>query len=357
VTRYLVTFEPLDSWFFRDGTPFGEGITIATGIHGVFPPPVSTLQGALRTAIAEANGWPLDQPLTWPYDWGRADRPGPLTIMGPLILTPDGEYRWPLPRVVWADSRGELSRLAIGPSELSDLGVRRLPHWKPRHRLVDGWVSVADLSRLLSDPLAVPSMVVSNSELFRSELHVGIQRARQRVVDGGLFVVHHARPEPGVRVAVVVEGIPDAVYLPDRVVVRLGGEGRPAVVTVRTAPPSIWPTCPALKPQGDHIRYFVSILTPLQVHPDGLPLLGGPTDRFGRVASASVGPPLRMGGYDLQERAPRPLATYLRAGSTWFLEAPIEVAERIQAVHGRPTGRRPELGEGLAVVGRWEDAK
>ena len=51
-------FDPIDSWFFRDGTPFTTNSTPQEDVSSLFPPYPPTVVGALRAALALEKGWP-----------------------------------------------------------------------------------------------------------------------------------------------------------------------------------------------------------------------------------------------------------------------------------------------------------
>ncbi len=356
MSAVVFTLEAVDSWFFRDGTPFGEGIVVSTGIRGTFPPPVQTLQGAIRTGLALANGWPIERPLDWPHDFGSPDGTGPVQFVGPFVVAASGEALWPVPRIVWQDVPGERrTRLMLSSSHITDLGVRRLPRTRRGERLAGGWVSADELFRLLADPWAVPDRIFLADDLYHAELHVGVQRQDRRVKDGGLYVVHHARPLPGVRVGLVMRNCPAAVAVPERMMVRLGGEGRAAAVVATHTSADPWPARPELLSSEGVVRYFITLRTAAGVPSDRRLAVEGPAAAPGHVVSASIGTSGRVGGYDLQARAPRPLRAALPAGTTWFMEADAVQLPAVHALHATSAVGRRELGEGWMVVGRWEE--
>lgn len=351
----VFALEAVDSWFFRDGTPFGEGIVVSTGIRGTFPPPIQTLQGAIRTGLALANGWPIERPLDWPHDLGSPEGSRAVQFVGPFFVAESGEPLWPIPRVVWEDVRSQRRRLTLSSPHTTDMGVRRLPHARRGERLASGWVTSSELSRLLMDPWAVPDRILVAEDLYRAELHVGVQREDRRVKDGGLYVVHHARPFPGVRVGLAMRDCPTDVRVPDRMTVRLGGEGRAASVVATHPSKDPWPARAELVPSEGVVRYTITLLTDAGVSSDSSLALEGPAAAPGHVVSASIGASGRVGGYDLQARAPRPLRATWPAGTTWFMQADAVQLPAVYALHATSAGGRRELGEGWMAVGRWEE--
>src|SRR5690554_4914133 len=79
-------FSLLDTGFFRSGQPFHAGEGGYNRIIGHFSPPMSTLQGAIRTALAAARGWRPLQSSKLPDGLGDADSLGLLSLRGPYLL-------------------------------------------------------------------------------------------------------------------------------------------------------------------------------------------------------------------------------------------------------------------------------
>ena len=126
---------PVDAWFFRDGRPHNEKEANQADVVSVFPPPARTLSGALRAALARANGWTgrgsWSQPLNRAFGSGPEELGG-LQFTGPLLILND-EALWPLPRhVLGRVGCGENwePRAFLRPAEAAtacDAGDIRLP--------------------------------------------------------------------------------------------------------------------------------------------------------------------------------------------------------------------------------------
>jgi hypothetical protein len=97
----------IDTWFFRDSTPFHMNDSPQTGVVGMFPPYPATVAGAVRAALARQAGW--DGQARWrdelvavlgdgPADLGR------LQITGPFLC--DGAPAFPVPRHVVGSCEG-----------------------------------------------------------------------------------------------------------------------------------------------------------------------------------------------------------------------------------------------------------
>ncbi|NMD34198.1 MAG: hypothetical protein GYA84_09475 [Firmicutes bacterium] len=75
MNRQCWDFTLLDTGFFRSGQPFHAGEGGHSRIVSHFPPPMRTLQGATRSALATARGWrpgqgkgcpmSLEMPTAW----------------------------------------------------------------------------------------------------------------------------------------------------------------------------------------------------------------------------------------------------------------------------------------------------
>ena len=120
-----VQFVPLDTWFFRDGTPFTAQSAPQEDVGSLFPPYPPTLVGALRAALARANGW--DEAGRWPPELCEVLGDGPedlgvLSFAGPFLLR-DGQPLFQAPRHLLGASRevggarrGSCGRAAPSPA-------------------------------------------------------------------------------------------------------------------------------------------------------------------------------------------------------------------------------------------------
>ena len=91
--------EPLDTLFFRDGTPFAAESSGPAEVGGLFPPHPASITGALRAALARSNGWTgaggWSDELTEAFGSGPNDL-GLLSFTGPFLLR-NGEPLFPAP--------------------------------------------------------------------------------------------------------------------------------------------------------------------------------------------------------------------------------------------------------------------
>lgn len=390
-------FSALDTWFFRDPSPFQQGEMGARVPESLFPPPISTLQGAIRTALAQLRGWRgargADKGTDWPAELGDADRLGVLQLYGPYLQI-EGRLVFPAPAILFGkrERRGDsgdwhwtLTRLVPGdavPCDLNPDGVCLpvLPEAVRGGEVVEAFLTREGMEAVLSGAQPLDSALVAchlrlPEELWAGEYRVGIglERRTRRASDGLLYTVRHVRPRPKVDVVVFVDGIPEDWTVPERLAVPLGGEGRAAAVEVRPCPGGVaadLPRMPELVEDGDHVYFTVTLLTAgwyEEKDADGSgtkrAVKQGPPDVVERVPGATcvtacVGKLVPVGGWDLRRPGPRPVVPLVPAGSTWFFRAPRSSAAAVADLHGRPSGPEPRqaYGYGQMVVGTWMPA-
>lgn len=376
--------EPVDTLFFRDGTPFTADSAPQDGVDSLFPPHPPTVAGALRAALARANGW--DGQGRWPEDICRVlgdgwDDPGTLSIDGPFLLRGDEPlFRAPrhLVGVTGASGWRPRALLRPGPATLCDLGdAIRLPE-APRSteeimslEVGDGhWLTRAGMQAVLRGQCPHENQVVERRALWRAESRIGLERQRETrtAKEHMLYSSTHVRltlgrPRPqrpgrrdDVALGARVSGVPKSWTLPDGGLVPLGGESR--LVECHR-----WSVDPALATPRDEIvasgRAAVIALSPLDldgaVDESGLSLAvpgGGDVE----IVSACLDRPLRIGGWDSLTRRPRPLRSVLAPGSVLFCEAaePRRFIETMTGGTGLPSlGRRQAFGFGAVALGIW----
>jgi CRISPR-associated protein Cmr3 len=350
MSRTLVTFEPLDSIFFREARPFnaGEG----GFLDSQFPPAAQTLSGAIRGAIGEASGvdWTKKQDVERLL--GTADEPLH-KFAGPYLIE-NGRRIYPVPLNLHYSKKVEKwARLLPSGAESefeTDMGKLQLP--KPMETLEgakpveEGWLDAANLQRVLKGEL--PESCIPAKDIFVREPRVGIGRNNQKAIvnEGQLYFTRHLRLCDGFALGMCVEGTP----LPVDGIVRLGGEGRLARITTGAQPDPL----DAPKPNGTEQGLILTLLT----HGD----FGGNTEpdwsaidpSLMRI-TACVGKPVREGGWDYAQKKPKPLKSLVPAGSCYFVKVNAGNLQRvITALHGKSIGQRTQFGYGEIAVGLWK---
>jgi CRISPR-associated protein Cmr3 len=363
---------PIDTWFFRDGTPYDKDASPQAGVAGVFPPYPPTVAGAIRAALALHNGW--DGRARWSRDIEAVlgdgpDNLGRLRITGPFVLH-RGVPVVPMPRHVLGRS-DEVGRwlpegmLRPGASGVqSDLGAMiRLPEIAPGFDdtaslvpVPGHWVTGAGLGRILRGEVPGSADVVRQDDLWVEELRVGITRdaSSRTVKENALYSARHVRLRASVSIGVEVDGVPTGWRTPAGSVLALGGESRIAEC-------DHWRTSVAVDldvPVGEARTIVLVALTPVLLGQGAacgrleLPIRGV------RIVSACADRPLRIGGWDSLRRAPLPLKNALAPGSTLFCEVE-HVDELRKELRGGllRIGASTSAGFGLCAVGNapaWE---
>lgn len=365
-----LVIEPLDVLLFRDGKPFSAGMDHLA--RSVFPPFPATIAGLVRSRLL------LEARLDWQAarerfgDFGSPDSYGGFRMEGLFLRKGDTDFV-PVP----GDVVNEKGRLGPGvlkvirplkrggaPPVASNFPDDRLLYlWTPAGGPVDsatGFVSLEELFGrcLLGEP---PTRTVEEEEFVRREPRtgIGVNPSRRTAEEGRLFTVGFLRLLDGTGFHVRFSG----VMWPGRSGVdTLGGERRPVRWSVldQWAAPAVAPVEAKVRSSG---RFKIVLLTPA-VFETGW----GPGPRFEASVSdfgveveligAVVGRPVRVGGFDLANRRPKPMRPAAPAGSVYFYEVRNGDPARLAGTWGMRciADRDWEAGMGLSVLGGWDYA-
>ena len=367
-----VKLEPLDTLFFRDGTPFFAGESRRGSIKPIFPPHPPTVVGALRAALARGNGW--DGKGSWSdcsEDVGKTLGDGPddlgkLSFDAPILLR-DGQPLFRAPRhLLFKDNSKPTALLRPGDSVRCDLGDVRLPTLPKklpgdvkRNDLDTGdnlWLTAEGMNAVLRGSVPSDKDVISDMCLWKSEYRVGLGRNRETrtAEEGMLYSANHIRLRRDVSLGARIHGLPDDWKPPLGDLLPLGGEGRLAAC-------SGWEGELGIESpfQNEDIpnELTVTALSPLDLDEaahDGrqstIAELGN-----GKVVSACIDRPQQIGGWDTRKREPLPLRSALPAGSVLFCEISDTGAfeKLLQKNNGiARVGRKTNGGFGLVALGR-----
>jgi CRISPR-associated protein Cmr3 len=358
----LWMFKALDTFFFRDASPYNAGEGGQTGARSMFPPLMSTLQGAVRIVLAAQRGWAPEQPEKWPAELGTPGDLGQVELRGPYLFKGE-KLLFPMPLHVLhkedpAGGEGAYTRLQPGEVVECDLGRARLP--VPRNILTgakpleDAWLDVEGLSAILNGGLPGGEHVYRAGDLWWEENRVGIERDRKSrtATEKMLYSCVHVRPHKDLTLAVPVGGVPEDWHPGDTRVVRLGGEGRYARVEVSRRDVQL-PPAPEIKPAGGVVRFTVTLITPGRYVDTEKVIRHGPPYIPGECVSACIGKLQAVGGWDSEHCRSRPAEPVIPVGSTWFFEAEKSKLAEIRSLHGKTDGTA--WGYGQLVLGRWEE--
>ena len=362
--------QPVDTWFFRGGTPFTMGHTPQENVGSLFPPYPPTVAGAFRAALARDNGWSGHG--TWPREICEVLGDGPedlgaVSLDGPFLLR-GGQPMFRVPRHVLGVSGGSRWKpnvfLRPGVPVPCDLGDEvRLPEMpgampdEGKLKPGDGyWLTRDGIDSVLHGRLPTDGDLVPDSCLWSDEPRIGLERdaGTRTAREGMLYSTRHIRPRRGISLGVRIGGLPGGWTLPVGRLLTLGGEGRLAECREWKGEVAFDVPFAEIEASG---RVVVVALSPLDLPCDVLSG-GRPLDTLGSacVVSGCVERPQRIGGWNSTERRPLPLRSVLPPGSTLFCEIanPDRFAEAVSASDGLARiGLRQEWGFGLAGLGVW----
>lgn len=385
-----LVFNATDTLFFRESRPMesmGE-------LQSVFPPPVRTLAGAVRSLIGEASGvnWQdYEKNTTHPLRKmiGFSDDLGALKFQGAWLAW-NGERLYPAPLHLLKKDK-KLFQLSLSKKTTwSDLGLAvRLPKLpegdepKGSKPLENAWLSLAGLEAVLAGkepslekptvekPHIKPQVYFAN-DLFERESRLGIARDNdlRTVKEGMLYQTQHIRPRAALSIELDVNGLPET--MPPNAIIRLGGEGRTASVQASPYADRFPKAAVTAKTKG----LMLCLLTPLptqQTGKDWQPLPGFTREERAEqtvwvgtingialeLHGAITGKTLREGGWDMAKHQPRAVTSLIPAGSVFFCTVKDgDTQAAISALHNQhiqQIGKLTAYGYGHLAVGIWND--
>ena len=378
-SRSNLRFSALDTWFFRESRPM-EALGGAE-LVSVFPPPVRTLLGAVRTAIGDANGVDWHQfkdnaALQAQIGYGSDDF-GALSVVGPWLSLAE-QRLFPIPCFVVRQQSTELARMRIGKpiqSHLSVMPVRLAETAGPGRSkpLEQCWCTRENFEQLLNGKLLDPAAIYRNAQLYQQEPRLGIARdVTRRITDEGkLYQTKHLRPVADLVIEIELTHN-GQTELRDSLL-RLGGEGRLAHVRVSAVADNS-SLNEVLKPPvvtSDTCGLILILLTaarfesqgnsdwlPKELQPavqDGAQVWQGTINGVELTLHAAVlGKAQREGGWDMAARKPRAVQSLIPAGSAYYVTVNGNISHAIEKLHGATIGEDQVLGRGLLACGLWQ---
>lgn len=373
-----LVFKATDTLFFRESRPMeaqGE-------LQSVFPPPVRTLAGAVRTLIGNHMGvdWSLfnDKPTDPTCQnlrkiIGFSENLGELSFQGAWLMHAN-QRLFPTPlHLMKRDSAEAFTKLCLDKESIwCDLGKKvRLAKLEDKDRgakaLDNTWLSQAAMQAVLNGELPKFTDLKEAKDLFERESRLGIARNYQTrtVREGALYQTSHIRPDRLVSIAFDVNGLPED--FPKQSLLRLGAEGRSASVELTETKQQVLQI-----PKGITKKFALYLLTPLQrgdtSKDEPLPTFkkqeGECTYWQGEINSVALklygaitGKMQREGGWDMAKHEPREVTNLIPAGSVFFCELVDQknAEEALKKLHLKQHGAMTEYGYGQFAVGIWKD--
>jgi CRISPR-associated protein Cmr3 len=409
-------FSATDTLFFKESRPMD-----ATGeLQSIFPPSMRTLTGVIRHWIGAYEGinwkeFKQEKNKAWHKMIGDPNQPDDL---GQLHFTGCWIHK--------ENQQGEQQRLYPAPLHLMqkenklfalqiseqgyycDLGknirLAQLPHVKKEQEdevkgskpLANTWIDAETLTTILhaNIPPFDSEHFFSESDLLTKESRIGIVRDVKTgtVIESMLYQTQHLRLSKGVSLAVDVTGLPlELIKQPGNRIIRLGGEGRMAHLSIRDKTDTL--PCfdkerlvPEKTKKGQVKRLvekivnqakgvMIYLLTPLLIYQNkeqwqplpNFTLYEGKTSHWrgelqGKdqrikliLHSAITGKMLQQGGWDAANHCPRKMQSFIPTGSVFYCESEeLNLLKTIEQLHGSQMGELQHYGYGQIAVGIWK---
>ncbi|MGB9780804.1 type III-B CRISPR module-associated Cmr3 family protein [Caldanaerobacter sp.] len=364
------SFEALDTFFFRGGVSFHAGEGGYSSVQSLFPPFITTLQGAIRYSLAIKKGWTPEKPDLWPEELGDSEDLGKIQFRGPYIFYKNKPY-FSTPLLLLKKDKDFL-RLVPGSKVRCDLGEVRLPfiagEGGERYKVIEGeYISREGIQKVIQGGLPNEEDILPRDKVYFNEPRIGLERSDETrtAKEGHLYYVVHVRPEKETSLGIYVGGIPDDWDISGIKAISLGGEGRLARVEINEElPEKVLPSFPQIYPDKDgKLRFFALLITPGWFEKLDTVILQGPPEIndeiHSKAVSACIGKAQYIGGWNLKEQEPRPLVPVLPPGSLWFYEVENRegIKEKLRQLHGQCLGEKRNYGFSQIIIGRWEEIR
>lgn len=352
-----IFIRPLDTVFCRDGRPFiaGEG-TVAKSI---FPPMPSTFYGAIRTAILAENNKTFSgfhrqkEPYSDLPEVGTYGHFGSLEIRGPWIATKNKvadsfRYYFPLPANLVQDKKNKRDELFTLKPDGNDISTAEATDLCESISLLQGpegviiknpkgyLINIEGAKKILAwnKSISFKNDLKSSDDSFRMSYQIGLARSfgARTAEEGKLYSAGHyqtasfSKDLPGFMLRVMGSG-----NLPERGILKLGGESRAAVYEIIKDRPF---NEPIFEDTAEWIaknnRFFLWLLTPA-IFPHGyLPSFIDQASMKGklsginlRLAGCQLGRKQYIGGFKMKKGSGGKSKNGYRAvpsGSVYFFE-------------------------------------
>lgn len=339
----VIALNALDTLFFRDGKPFSMGEE--TWANGLFPPPLSVLYGALRTAyfsehigelkLANEEGDPTSElriNFSAYHAEGKYFYPCPLDIVQKKERKSEREPEFSLLELV--------ERQADCFSSLYGVDLPMQLQSQAQVEEASGLIDEISLNEYLQSS-SVPPDLLNTDNFLQDEPKVGIGRNdRTGASDEGMLYRVGMKRMHRLRLAVGYSCLTLSGTL-----MRLGGEGKSVSVSELTEKPNVQEPEPFPK-TGDFFKLYLA--TPAIFKEGWRPT--SETVPGAKLVAAVVGKPLHIGGFDMkpkngQRSQPKPMRRAVPAGSVYYYQGTAEVQGNSISDYGK------EQGYGIYYIG------
>lgn len=354
-----IIFRPLDTLFFRDGSPYNRQ-ELQSNICTIFPPSPTTLIGAIRAAWARSMKWrdgerwdkniqsrlgsgfnlPEGVSFDGPYLFRNSEPlfPAPAHLLGILPDKPEENEK---PRKLLLLSPCHQMETDLGNVQIPD--IQNSADLEGHKVLTDEWwITASGLKQILLGIVPDCETLVYCNNLWQVEHRTGNFRDPATRTTGlmSLYAPQHIRLHHNVSLVMYAEGLPEEHhYAVQQQPAPVGGEARICTLTIETG--HLSSLLNISEPKSSE-QYLLIALTPVQLGSSPRP---GLTIGDGKLQSACNPLPVMLGGWDRDK--PRKLVPCLRPGSVLFLQS--EQAHRMHEIIKH--GNNPQWGFGRFISG------
>jgi len=347
----IIEIKPLDTLFFRDGKPFSMGEE--TWADTIFPPYLSTIYGALRTAWFSENIKEFEKLSR--NDFNTENDPTNELKVKNITLKQGDDFLFPIPRDILQNKEQDLQRLKFSDKEYFSSAKDSNLLIAPSDDIFSyepSWILELDLIDYLDDKIS--NFENPKKNLFKSEPKIGIARDRvsHSSEEGKLYRVGMLRFKEDVKIYVDFEGIEiNKNYF------KLGGEGKFVTFQKIDTKPDI------IMPDTIDNNFLLYLSTPAMFEKGWIPRwidehsLQGMipnTSMEVKLITAAIGKPLNIGGFDMAKKEPKPMYKAVPEGSVYYFKILSGNKEELIKIHGKPLSDiYPEQGFGICYVGKY----
>lgn len=372
----------IDTFFFRDGRPFGMGAE--TWAKGVFPPYPQTIHGALYTALRYPQVNPSEkQQMKLKALWLQKGNTIYLPAPASLLQTKDRQIKNLMPFnvpewvavspvakaqaswLLWLEAQGKAEPLT-GKA------------WMAVDKLEE-WLKNSDSSSLLSESL----IFIEEMLVYEPKIGIALQRSSRTVREGHLYRVEMVRLKEDYVLGGILEAPSSWFSDANSRITRFGAEGKLAKVDFFKDVPDMWVNLKNMwnnnklqNGPGEYILLYFA--TPLPVPEDSskhndalewLALLLKESGMSANLCAAALPSYMVMGGWDMASSRPKPMCRAIPAGSVLFLKVSggrDQAGQIVKKLHGKSLLEAANnnlyqewinLGVGIIFVGKWKPRK
>lgn len=357
----IIKIDALDTLFFRDGKPFTIGGD--TWGSGIFPPYPSMLYGALRSLYFSQN---IDE-LKNAAPVGETNTNDPtanLVIKGLYLQRAGLIFPVPLDCVKVKKSKKKILT-ALNPMKSQSVSncktevILRPANKEEVENVEDGWIDSSTLKEYLDGNYKNMSYQ-ELSDFVLSEPKIGIGR-NDKTHTAEDSMLYRAGMKRLIDTSIIVE-IEGLDKIPDKGVMKIGGEGRPVSFTCITDDKLKVPEPPE---EINNKKIKLYLATPAIFKKGWLPdaidennLTGEINGIKLKLITAAIGRPVYIGGFDIKN-GPKPMKRAVPAGSVYYFEVQDESSGQdiINALQNKAISdedKYKKQGFGIAYLGRWQ---